>query len=109
MLDFIKSVLRLPLKTDHLGRHLAATHPSGVHVLFVTEGGSLQSLDRKRAVGGSVVDADYLMTSQDDVEAVYYLASVPSQFCARNSFFIGLGVIRQYHVLSGKVRPIYKH
>lgn len=108
MTGLLKSLFKLPRRTEGLAAHLSKSQQSGARVLFVASNRIPSNKSDKRcAAGGSVVDADYLMTSQDDVDSVYYLESVPEQFRARNAFFIGLGAIRQYHASSGEVRPIY--
>jgi hypothetical protein len=106
MLKSLKSLLRSLAKADRLDVHWAELQQSGKKALFVRPkvSSEVSRAESSRSVQGPlVVGTDYLMTSGDDVDAVYYLGGAARNFLKTNAYFTGLGAIRQYTVKFGKV------
>ncbi len=91
---------------EDIASHLVKSQASGGMALFVRRNTCGNTVTREDSpTGGSVmlVGPDYLMTSQDDVDAIYYFGCTAKKFLGRNAYFANLGAIKQYKIILGRV------
>ncbi len=106
MFPRLKSFFWTFAKAESFNTHLINLQHSDARALIVKPKvrGEISKTPLSGPAGlNAIVGSDYLMSSGDNVDAVYYLGGSAWQFKQKNAYFTGLGAIRQYSVKFGKV------